>query len=197
MDASFSSSARRAEARRTRSLRRRVVKWVLTVTATVTATAFALSGELNGLGATSSQGEVGLRAGQTVAACPVPDRFHEAFTDASRDSGIPMPVLVAVAEEESRFQPGARSSAGAEGLLQLMPDTARELQLNVALPHLNVLAGARYLEQMLDRFGRLDLALSAYNGGPAAVEALGGVTPVTAGYVENVTRRAERIGACV
>ncbi len=197
MDATFSSSSRRAAARRTRSLRRRVLRWVVTATGAITATVFGLSGELNGLGATASQDEVGLRAGRTVAACPVPDRFHEAFTNASRDSGIPLPVLVAVAEEESRFQPGARSSTGAEGLLQLMPDTARELQLDVALPHLNVLAGARYLEQMLERFGRLDLALSAYNGGPAAVAASGAVTPVTAGYVENVTRRAERIGACI
>jgi len=197
MDATFSSSSRRASARRTKSLRRRVLKWVLSATAAVTAVVFGLSGELNGLGATSSQGEVGLRAGQTVAACPVPDRFHQAFTDASRDTGLPLPLLIAVAEEESRFQPGARSAAGAEGLLQLMPDTARELQLDVALPHLNVLAGARYLKQMLERFGRLDLALAAYNGGPTAVEASGAVTPVTAGYVENVTRRAERIGACI
>ncbi len=167
------------------------------VTAVVSAAAFGLSGELNGLSATDSQGTVGLQAGRTVAPCPVPDRFRQAFTEAARDTGIPLPVLVSVAEEESRFEPGARSSAGAEGLLQLMPDTARELQLDVAVPHLNVLAGARYLERMLERFGRLDLALAAYNGGPAAVEAVGAVTPATAGYVENVTRRAERIGACI
>ena len=60
-----------------------------------------------------------------------------------------------------------------------MPATARELRLDGNDPAANVLAGARYLRQMIDRFGSLDLALAAYNAGPSAVERAGGA-PTTA-----------------
>jgi soluble lytic murein transglycosylase-like protein len=87
------------------------------------------------------------------------------------------------------MDPAARSEAGAQGLLQLMPQTVRELRLAGNDPALNVLAGARYLRQMLDRFGGDPAkALAAYNAGPGAVARFGGVPPYaeTQHYVQNI-----------
>ena len=89
---------------------------------------------------------------------------------------------------ESRFQPTATSSAGAQGLLQLMPTTAAELKLDAQDPTSNVLAGARYLQRLLERFHSTDLALAAYNAGPTAVARVGGApNNETLTYVANVT----------
>src|SRR6185369_5793833 len=87
------------------------------------------------------------------ASCPVPRPFRAAFATASAQTGVPLSLLVATAYEESRMNPNAHSGAGATGLLQLMPATARELRLDGNDPATNVLAGARYLRQMIDRFG--------------------------------------------
>jgi peptidoglycan DL-endopeptidase CwlO len=120
--------------------------------------------------------------------CPVPTRFRAAFVDAANDTGLPLALLTAVAQVESRFQPRATSSAGAQGLLQLMPTTAAELKLDAQDPTSNVLAGARYLERLLARFHSTDLALAAYNAGPTAVARDGGApNSETLTYVENVT----------
>jgi soluble lytic murein transglycosylase-like protein len=125
------------------------------------------------------------------ASCPVPGRFRAAFARAATVTGVPPALLVAIAYEESRMKPNAQSGAGARGLLQLMPATARELSLAGDDPATNVLAGARYLRQMLDRFGSVDLALAAYNAGPTAVERAGSAPTVeTLRYVKNVEARA-------
>jgi soluble lytic murein transglycosylase-like protein len=120
--------------------------------------------------------------------CPVPQRFRSAFVAAANDTGLPLALLTAVAQVESRFQPEATSSAGAQGLLQLMPTTAAEMKLDAQDPTSNVLAGARYLENLLARFHSTDLALAAYNAGPTAV-ARAGRAPnnETVSYVANVT----------
>lgn len=82
------------------------------------------------------------------------------------------------------MDPGALSPAGARGLLRVMPSTARALRIDGDDPAANVLAGARYLRLLLDRFGSVELALSAYNAGPAAVERAGGApTIATLRYV--------------
>ena len=96
------------------------------------------------------------------------------------------------------MDPDARSHRGALGLLQLMPATARELNADASVPSENVRAGALYLRKMLARFdGDLDLALSAYNAGPAAVERAGGAPSLeTLSYVENVKSRAATLNAC-
>ena len=96
------------------------------------------------------------------------------------------------------MNPAARSNAGAQGLLQLMPQTARELRLEGDDPAANVHAGARYLRQMLDRFGgNVDLALSAYNAGPTAVERAGAAPSLaTLRYVKNVEGRAALLVSC-
>lgn len=120
--------------------------------------------------------------------CPIPARFRAAFLAAAKDTGLPLALLTSVAQVESRFQPQATSSAGAQGLLQLMPTTAAELKLDAQDPTSNVLAGARYLQRLLERFNSSDLALAAYNAGPTVVARVGAApNNETATYVANVT----------
>jgi soluble lytic murein transglycosylase-like protein len=129
--------------------------------------------------------------------CPIPASFRGAFTRAAADTGLPLAMLVAVAEVESNFRPGARSTADARGLLQVLPTTAASLGLDADLPETNVLAGARYLKLMLDRFHSTDLALAAYNAGPTAVERAGGApSTVTLTYAADVTRRWRDLAVC-
>jgi len=96
------------------------------------------------------------------------------------------------------MDPGARSGAGARGLLQLMPRTARALGATPDDPRTNISAGARYLSEMLSRFGgNLELALAAYNAGPAAVERVGRApTLATLRYAKNVEVRAVKLASC-
>jgi soluble lytic murein transglycosylase-like protein len=123
--------------------------------------------------------------------------LRPAFVHAAAATGLPLQLLVATAYQESRMDPRAQSPVGARGLLQLMPATARELRLAGADPRANVLAGARYLRQMLDRFGSVELALAAYNAGPGAVERAGGApTLETLRYVKNVQARAVQLASC-
>ena len=130
-------------------------------------------------------------------ACPVPARFSAAFASAATKIGVPLSLLVATAYEESRMDPAARSHAGARGLLQVMPETARALRLGGDDPAANVLAGARYLRQLLDRFGSVDLALAAYNAGPTAVERSGAAPTLgTLRYVKNIETRTGQLLAC-
>jgi len=78
-----------------------------------------------------------------------------------------------------------------------MPATARELALDPDYPPSNVLAGARYLRLMLDRFHSTDLALAAYNAGPTAVTRAGGAPSAeTLTYVANVTRQWRALNGC-
>ena len=96
-------------------------------------------------------------------------------------------LLAAVAQVESRFDTEARSQAGAVGVLQLLPATAAELKLDPLQPRTNVLAGALYLKQMLARYRSPELALAAYNAGPAAVNRVAGPPSYeTAAYVADV-----------
>ena len=129
--------------------------------------------------------------------CPIPAKFRPAFVRAADDTGFQLSMLVAVAQVESRFKPEARSQADARGLLQVTPTTAAELKLNVNDPSSNVLAGARYLRLMLNRFQRTDLALAAYNAGPTVVERLGRApSQETQTYVANVQRRWVALAGC-
>ena len=130
-------------------------------------------------------------AGVTSApTCPVPARWRPAFRAAADDARLPASQLAAVAYVESRFQHRARSPKGAVGLLQVMPATAAVLRLDASDPASNVLAGARFLRAMIDRFGSTDVALAAYNAGPAAVERAGGApSGETLRYVIDVNAR--------
>jgi soluble lytic murein transglycosylase-like protein len=129
--------------------------------------------------------------------CPIPARFRPAFEQASRETQLPLAMLVAVANVESKFDPHARSAAGAHGLLQLLPSTAKELKLDTSTPTKNVLAGARYLRLLLDQFQSTDLALAAYNAGPTAVERAGGApNQVSLAYVREVMRLWRSLNGC-
>jgi soluble lytic murein transglycosylase-like protein len=132
-----------------------------------------------------------------IKRCPLPARFRAAFEFASNKSGVPLSLLAAVAQEESNFQPNAVSHAGALGLLQVLPSTARELSIDLNSPSANVLAGARYLRRMLDRFDSPELALAAYNAGPTAVERAGGPpSEETRTYVDEVVQRWQKLVGC-
>ena len=100
------------------------------------------------------------------------------------------PLLVrAVVKAESNFDAKSVSEAGALGLMQLMPETAREMGVQQPFkPSDNLKGGVRYLRKMLDRYGEVSRALAAYNAGPSAVDQYGGIPPYpeTEAYVERV-----------
>jgi soluble lytic murein transglycosylase-like protein len=101
-------------------------------------------------------------------------------------------LVKAVIEVESDYNPKVVSSAGAQGLMQIMPETQKDLGLdNPFDPVENVEAGVRYLRMMLDRFKDVRLALAAYNAGPLTVEKYGGIPPFaeTRKYVTKVLKR--------
>ncbi|MBI5837363.1 MAG: transglycosylase SLT domain-containing protein [Candidatus Eisenbacteria bacterium] len=115
---------------------------------------------------------------------------------AAHETGVDSRLLEAVLLTESAGRPRAVSPKGASGLMQLMPDTARAMGVkNVFDPWENVRGGARYLAQLLDRFGgSVTHALAAYNAGPTAVERHGGVPPYpeTRRYVRQILGRLDR-----
>lgn len=130
--------------------------------------------------------------------CPIPQRFRGEFETASRDTGLPLSLLLAVATVESSLQEHAVSPKGARGLLQVLPSTAATLKLRADDTRDNVLAGARYLSLMFDRFNSADLALAAYNAGPTTVEnAYGGVPTMARAYVDAVKALWDRYAGCV
>jgi soluble lytic murein transglycosylase-like protein len=113
------------------------------------------------------------------------------FEAAGRRYNLSPNLLKAVARVESNFRPHVVSRAGAMGVMQLMPGTAQGLGVTDPFdPEQNIMGGARYLRQLLDRFnGDLRVALSAYNGGQGRVGRNGNqVLPFTENYVANVLR---------
>lgn len=200
MDLLFARSRRRAQTRRRIPQRRSPIAWRSVragVLALVLLAVVAESTRLESSNAKPPARSATPAAAELGAGCPVPAAFQGAFASAAARTGVPASVLVATAYEESRMDPRARSGVGARGLLQLMPATAHELRLDGTDPATNVLAGARYLKQMINRFGTLDLALAAYNAGPTAVDRAGGAPTVeTLQYVKNVELRASQLAGC-
>ncbi|MGI5236660.1 transglycosylase SLT domain-containing protein [Dactylosporangium sp. CA-139066] len=114
--------------------------------------------------------------------------YADLFRNAAARYGLAPELLAAVAKVESGFNPNAVSGAGAQGLMQLMPTTARGLGVNALNPTEAVDGAARVLSANLKRFGSLDLALAAYNAGGGAVSRYGGIPPFpeTQAYVPKV-----------
>ena len=106
---------------------------------------------------------------------------------------LPRDIFLSLIQQESRFNPTAVSPRGAIGLGQLMPATARELNVDPRDPMQNLEGSARYLRRMLDQFGDMELALAAYNAGPGRVRQAGNTIPnirETQNYVPSILRRA-------
>ena len=121
---------------------------------------------------------------------PSPGELEPLIHEVARQQNLPPSLVKAVIRVESNFNPGATSPKGAQGLMQLMPGTAEDLQVvNPYDAHENVWAGTRYLKMLLEKFNyRLPLALAAYNAGPNRVTQRQDVPPIreTQDFVRNV-----------
>lgn len=126
-----------------------------------------------------------------------PGEFDDFVKEACDRWGVDQVLIKAVIQQESAFNPKATSSCGAQGLMQLMPETARSLGVTDAYdPRQNIMGGTRYLKGLLERFnGDTRLALAAYNAGAGNVQKYGGVPPFaeTQNYVTKIMANYERM----
>jgi soluble lytic murein transglycosylase-like protein len=124
---------------------------------------------------------------------------QEHLQDAAGLTGLPPEFLLSIARVESAFQPKALSPKGAIGVMQLMPETARALNVNPHDTRENIEGGARLLRELLIKYqnypDQVQRALSAYNAGPGAVQKYNGVPPYaeTRAYVEKVLNEYHRL----
>ena len=123
-------------------------------------------------------------------AIPAKQAYEEIIQEAARTYEIDPALIRAVMQAESAFHPYIVSRAGAEGLMQLMPDLADEMGVTDSFdPRENIMGGARYLKQLLDQHnGNIALTLASYNAGPGNVRRYGGVPPFkeTRTYVKKI-----------
>jgi soluble lytic murein transglycosylase-like protein len=128
----------------------------------------------------------------SAAPIPLSTSYGELIDELAAQHRVPARLVKAVIEVESGYQQRARSPKGAMGLMQLMPETARQFAVaDPYEPRSNIEGGIKYLKSLLERF-ELPLALAAYNAGEAAVRRFGGIPPYreTQNYVLNVRRLA-------
>jgi len=127
-----------------------------------------------------------------VAAVAGPARWRDRVAELASKYDISPTLLEAVVWQESRWNASAVSPAGARGLAQLMPGTARMMGVDPDDPHANLEGGARYLRMQLDAFGGdVEKALAAYNAGPGRVRSAGGIPAIreTQNYVAAIMSR--------
>jgi soluble lytic murein transglycosylase-like protein len=183
-----SSAARRERLARRRRARRQTLVLLIAAVCAVIA-----------VPATSDASGPPRAAARPSYPCALPSGLRDDFVAAARATRLPLGLLAAVAFVESRFSVGAESPAGAVGVMQLMPETADSLHLDALKLSSNVLGGAVFLRQLVSHYdGDFNLALAAYNAGPAAVDRAGGVpsaqTRLYVGDVERTWRR--HYGSC-
>jgi len=121
---------------------------------------------------------------------PPTKEWKRIIRKAANTYGLPEELITSVIRTESAFQAHALSPKGAQGAMQIMPQTQEELGLVDPFdPEANVMAGCAYLKRQLDRFGSLELALAAYNAGPTNVIKYQGIPPFeeTRDYIKRVT----------
>ena len=127
---------------------------------------------------------------EEYVAVPASEAYDEIIAEAARLYDMDANLIHAVMQAESAFHPYAVSRAGAEGLMQLMPELSDEMGVGDAFdPRENIMGGVRYLKRLLDfHNGNIDLALASYNAGPGNVERYGGVPPFreTRNYVKTI-----------
>ena len=133
-----------------------------------------------------------------VSVLPASTPYASLFSAASARYGVDASLLAAVAKQESGYNPKAVSPAGAQGLMQLMPGTAKGLGVTNSFDPTHAVDGAaRLLQGLIREFGRTDLALAAYNAGPGAVHRYRGIPPYpeTQNYVRSVLGIQNALGA--
>jgi len=153
----------------------------------------AVSGAMSGMGPLSGELKPFPIGPGGAATRPIEpdDALRSMIRDAALQNGVDENLFESLVAAESSFDPNARSRAGAMGLTQLMPSTAKSLGISDPFdPAQNLNGGAKYLASMLQRFGRADLALAAYNAGPGKVEEYGGIPPYkeTQAYVDRIMK---------
>ena len=123
-------------------------------------------------------------------AIPANQAYDDIIEEAAAEYDLDPNLIRVVMQAESAFHPFAVSRAGAEGLMQLMPELADEMEVSNSFdPRDNIMGGARYLKRLLDYHnGNIDLALASYNAGPGNVQRYGGVPPFreTRRYVKTI-----------
>lgn len=120
------------------------------------------------------------------------EKYASSIAKASATYNVPEKLIASIMKQESNFNPTAKSSAGATGLMQLMPSTAKYLGVQDSTnPEQNIMGGTKYISQLLKQFdGDTSLALAAYNAGPGNVKKYDGIPPFkeTQKYVTNVMK---------
>lgn len=145
-----------------------------------------------------SSGSTGEASASSTGTSYSEEDLDAIFQEAANTYGVSAVILKSIAKAESGFNPSAVSSAGAVGIMQLMPQTAASLGVtNSYDARENIMGGAKYISQLLSKYeGNISLALAAYNAGSGNVEKYGGIPPFTEtqNYVQKVLSYMEDFG---